>query len=257
MGLIVDGYDVANIGVQIREGLDGWKDGFGDASGTQTLPLRPGGKFTSASRQQNMRQVTIPLYVEGSTQSEAKSRLDELKFRLHNVPTTLELPDESREFTGRLSSLSTSGAQSDLSTVGYTIEASFQLPDPRLYETSTTSVDFSGGVTQTSLGTAIVHPTITVEEVSAPYTVTYKDSDGNVIASITLDTTLAAGEQRIIDMEDQTIEDGSGNNAISEKSGGEFFGLDPHDGVYGGPYPTLEIDSTATVAKAEYQKAYI
>lgn len=258
MGVLIDSFDIeSNLNAVVRDGVQGWKDGFSGSSPTAKLALREGVQELSKRRNIRERTITLPLFIEGSSESAVKSNLDELKFRLNAEDITVELPDENREFTAETTGVTTTGVQPDFATVAYNVDVVLRLTDPRLFSTSSTSIDFSGSATETTLGTARVWPVITVEEVTAPYTITYKDSGGNTVASITLDTTLGAGEQRIIDMDKFTIEDSGGTNQISEKSGGEFFALDPQDGSFGGPYPTLEIDSTATIAKADYNEAYI
>lgn len=257
MGILIDGYDIdSNLSIKARRGVGQWKDLTQARDQVVNLPMRDGGVDLTGRRDTEKRTITVPMILDGDSKSDAKSKLDEFKFRVSKETITVEFPDENREFDAKVKSLNVSTVEPDFASRSYEFEVEFLLEDPRLFDTSTTTVDFSGSATETPLGNVRVWPTITIEETTAPYTITYKDASGNTVASIAFGTGLGAGEQRIINMDKFTVEDSNGNNKISEMSGGDFFALDPRHGEWNGPYPTLEIDTSPTVADADYKKAW-
>lgn len=138
-------------------------------------------------------------------------------------------------------------------------------PDPTWYDVTGQLIGFSATASPIPLGTA---PSGGVVRIAAPSwsanvvdpVLSYLNAAGVTLQSLAMTGTLTAGTEYLeIDLDRSTITEyssGTGVNAISWISLGDFFALDPMDGdVLNSSYPQLKVTATSGTPSATWAGA--
>ncbi len=123
--------------------------------------------------------------------------------------------------------------------------------NPIAYDATNTTVSGASGVDVTcALGTWHSRPIFTIAGATNP-TLTYKNASGSSVATLSVSGT---GTLFVIDASAMTIT-ANGVRHDEYVSAGDFFALDPRDGVYGSTNPSVRT-SSGTLS-ATYPKAWL
>lgn len=254
-GLVVDGFDLGDIGLVVQSDLEGWRDSIGRVHQSRARPGRIGEARMTATARAEGRAITVVGYQKGEDRSTLLARRDELLWRLEGA-RELEVQfsdDLDRRFLARLNGkVRVEGIQPALASGTHRIEIPLYCEDPRAYETSETEVVVGSGDgdVDVPLGSAPVRPSIEVDVAS--FVLTYRDSSGTVLETLEVDG--ASATPVTVDMEAETITSSNGSE-LDNLVDGWFYSLDPHDGDYPtSTWPTLAVD--AGTAVASYRAAY-
>lgn len=113
------------------------------------------------------------------------------------------------------------------------VSLTFRAHDPLWYSTSTTSNSLTTSLTEQSIGTAPVRPVITFTGAPGGLTLTYANSAGTTVQTLTLAALTTSGAtQTVVDMANLTVIQtisGVATDAVSKITSGDFFALDPAD----------------------------
>jgi hypothetical protein len=113
------------------------------------------------------------------------------------------------------------------------VSLTFQALDPLWYATSATSNSVTTSLTEQALGTAPVRPVITFTGAPSGLTLTYADSTGTTVQTLTLaGLTTSGATATVVDMANLTVTQtisAVATDAISKITAGDFFALDPKD----------------------------
>ncbi len=142
------------------------------------------------------------------------------------------------------------------------VTLSVMCPDPTWYDVAGQLIAFTSTPSAIPLGTA---PSGGIVRIAAPSwsanvvnpVLTYLNAAGVTLQTLTMTGTLTAGTEYLeIDLDRCTITEyssGTGANAISWLSSGDFFGLDPMDGdVLNASYPQLKVTSASGTPSATW-----
>jgi hypothetical protein len=159
----------------------------------------------------------------------------------------------------------------DIGVVGGTaamrVSLSFKGHDPLWYSTSETSNAITTSFSAQALGTAPVWPVVTVTGNPSALTLTYADSAGATVQTLTLTGLVTSGAtSTVIDMNRHTVTQviaAVSANAIEYlDTATHFFALDPAHGDYSviasPAHPQLKYSATGSVSSVAcvYRKAY-
>lgn len=135
-------------------------------------------------------------------------------------------------------------------------------PDPTWYDVAGQLIGFNATASAIPLGTA---PSGGIVRIAAPSwsanvvdpVLSYLNAAGVTLQTLTMTGTLTAGTEYLeIDLDRCTITEyssGTGANAISWLTSGDFFGLDPMDGnVLNASYPQLKVTATSGTPSATW-----
>lgn len=190
-----------------------------------TIPGHEGSVATLLTPTVEARDLIFTAELGGTSASDYETKLDALKYGVYRQSVTV-LPGNhtDREIVGDVVAMPVTMPyfEMDLGRV----EIRIRCRDPFFHKTSATTVTASETVdVETPLGTHSSLPVITIESATDPV-VLYKNSSGTTLGTFTL----AGTGDFIVDCAAQTVSlDGTRNDALMVA--GDFFALDPHDGV--------------------------
>lgn len=256
-GLIVDGFDLSEIGFTLRSG-------YQDSRGTPRVEYPsvnvPGrGEVRTSNRADlGRRNLTIPGTVQAATFAQMHTWRDELAARLQpNVEHTFRtVDDETREFVGLVRKLAGDPVRPDQVIARTDVAISVALIEqPFIREVALTSNAFSAA-TAMDLGAMPVWPVVRINGAVTNPILVYRDDGGTEVARMEFTVTIGAGDWIEVDMEEKTIVDQASTSHPEYLTGGYFFQLDPGDGDYPtASWPTLE-ETNGASCTAEYHKLY-
>lgn len=186
----------------------------------------------------------------GSSPSDFESKLDTFKYALSSAALTLiggNPTSNTRQRTGTyVGPMKVEPyATMDAAKISFTVRCR----NPLSYDSTLTTVSGAAASAVTCvLGTAWSRPIISLATCSNP-TLTYANASGTTVATLSITAT----GTMVIDCSAMTLTV-NGASAPTAISLGDFFKLDPRDGVYGTSSPTIQ-SSTGSIS-ATYRKAY-
>lgn len=264
-GVTVNGTDLEDFGVVVREAA-GRRDAvqFGDSA--RRVPRSMGRLLPKRRGEAEPRRIDVQGYVDADSVAALRQNLRDLRALLtggfqRGDPLEVSFADDpTRIFYGRLNRLTPQSLPPTFTATRTRFRMQIVCDDPLKYDDSLSTVDFTAAETDVPLGSGPSAPVITITGSSTDPEIVYRDSDGNVVARFQLSVTLGSGEEAVINMRKHAVEDGFGNNKINDWwTSGDFFEMDgtAHGGGEGGPYPTLDLNGTASSAVAEYRKSWV
>jgi len=259
-GIIVNGYDLGQIGVTTESDLSGWRDSLTGVNRITTLPERAGAVALARPGEYEPRRIVVSVVQHASTLEQLKTWADELKARLSEAVLEVEFGDRAgRVFFAILDGgVSINGIPPALIQKAHRARFTLLCQDAQGYERDGTVVDFTAAKVECPQGTGVSVPLIRIAGPVTNPVVTYRDARGTSIQTLGLTATIAADQWRDIDCELHTIVDQAGANKISELTSGDFIAIDAHDSAgESGPYATLEVSPTPQLAQASYRRAWI
>ncbi len=246
--LKINSVDVASYGYTIWDLPDNW-DAPSQSYDEVTIPGQDGNIETTVEPVLAPRDFTITGSLAGASASAFESAFDTLKLALYGSTLTLIGGNQStRQRTGRFSSMTSSLYA--LMAAGR-VDIKVHCRNPLAYDTSTTTA--TGSVNTDiacALGTYKSRPVITLTGATNP-SLTYKNSGGSSVATLSITGTGTI----VIDCSLRTVTIG-GVRTDSALTGGDFFALNPQDGVYAtSTWPTVRSNSGSV--SIAYSKAYL
>jgi phage-related protein len=222
--LKIDGVDVADYGLAVSELRGNW-DGPQKSFDEVEIPGHEGPVATILTPTVAALDFVVVGIIQSSSPSQYESDLDALKFILYRAPVTLIAGNiTTRQRTGIV--LGTPVTMPFPSMAGGRIEIRVRCRDPFAYAATPTTVTGSANTdVEMPLGTHTSLPVITLTTATNPV-VTLKNSAGATIGGFTL----AGTGTFVIDCANQTVSLG-GTRDDSLMTAGDYFALDPHDGV--------------------------
>ena len=197
------------------------------------------------------RELSITTLLEASSVSDRRTKLDNIARDLSAGINEIKIQDDTARVLLARFIRYTVGAFAENPYGGQPyveVTLEFVADDPVWKDVSASSYALSSSDTETPLGSLPSYGVIELTGANSP-TITYKDQAGNTVSTLALSYTWASGETYRVDLALQTIDkvvSGVRTNAISVYSTGEFFALDPADGVAStSSWPTVAV-STGT-----------
>lgn len=254
----VDGWDLADAGVVVEQ-VRGHRDAVDQETPTVELPDAGRRLRVALQPQVQARTIRVDATVLGTDMAAALAAQDELEWRCQaNGLVTLGVADRTdREWRDvECESVEVDRVRPLIGQRGWRVGIVFRADDPKALETSDTVVDFAASATEAPTGTAMSEPVYRLEEVTDPVVI-YRDTGGTELARMEFTVTLGAGEWIDVNARELTIVDQGGTAHPEYLTGGRFIRLDPGAAdALAGPYGTLEVSPTPTVATATYRKAW-
>ncbi len=246
--LKINGTDVASYGYTVWDLPDNW-DAPSQSYDEVVIPGQDGTMETTVEPLLAPRDYIVKGSLDASSASNFESAFDTLKLALFNSSLALIGGNQStRQRTGRFASM-TSSLRALMS--GGQVDIKVHCRNPLAYETSATTA--TGSVSTDiacALGTYKSRPTITLTGATNP-SLTYKNSAGSSVATLSI----TGSGTIVIDCSARTVTIG-GVRTDSALTGGDFFALNPQDGVYAtSTWPTVR--SSSGSVSISYYKAWL
>jgi len=256
--------DLADFGYTV----DRWQDANSFPPREYTVGSRPGrigAALLSADPLYEPREVVVSGTVTADTFAAHVSAIEALKgWCARAVALKVSALDGTRVLACSLVGATTQAVGIPGKTPASTVSLTFRaVEDPLWYATTVTSNSLTTSFTEQALGTAPVRPVITFTGAPSGLTLTYADSAGTTVQTMTLAALETSGAtQTVVDMSALTVVQtisGVATNAISKITTGDFFALDPKDADTVTPtWPKLKYSATGSVSgvTCAYAKAY-
>lgn len=189
--------------------------------------------------------------IRGDDAEDMEDKLDDLKFAL--LAATLTIIGGNRETRERTGKWNRAPIRPFVEMNAATIEIGIRCHNPLAFETTPTTVTGSADEDKAcELGTYKVRPVITLTGATDP-TVTYKNSDGDTVETMEIDTG-GTPATVVIDMDEKTITI-DGDDSPAALTAGDFFALEPRDGDRAtSDWPTVRTSSGSL--SIVYRKAW-
>lgn len=257
--IFVNDFDLVSLGFHVSE-IRGARGGTRHTARTFELPGRAGKGLASGTPSIAPRVVVVDGVLKADTVADVVTNLHRLKGLVARGLLELRFSDDdTRILRARIQDVGAPPIPMQLIQTTVRVSLVFECLDPYWYDVSDTVQAFGASATDMLLGEAVSRPVIKVTGVATNPVVTYRDSGGTLVESMTFGAfTIAAGDFLTIDCDKLTITKSVSSvvtNAIDELTAGDFITLDPIDGDPGTPvWPTLEVSSGS--GEATYQKAW-
>ncbi len=246
--LKLNGVDVSTYGLTIKDLPDHW-DSPVRSIDEVAIPGQDGTTATSTEFTLEPRDFKIEGVLSAASASAFEDAIDTLKLALWSSSLTMIGGNrDTRYRTGVFAGMRTSlySLMQDA-----TVEITVRCRNPVAFSTSATTVTGSANTDiACALGTYRSRPVITLTTSTNP-SVTYKNSTGTAIHALSI-----TGSGTIIidcNLRTVTINGVPDDDALT---GGDFFALDPQNGVYAtSSWPTIR--SSSGSVSATYTKAYL
>lgn len=264
----IDGTDVETWGFEVV-GLQGHADGVELPRDYVPIPGSRGG-ILAAKAAVPPRTIVMDLLYPGSTVANRRSAFRDLEARCGEGLVELKFGDASAEYVeGRLVRAAkqpgVDGPWFTDSAADMIVQLEFLCPQPVYWSTSEFTINLSTTAADIALGTLPSAGTITVNADTNTVTdpvVTYADSGGTTVETMSFTDTIAVGDQIDIDLDNWRItktESGVEAAEYDLLTSGDFFFPDPADGVYTSTaWPTITLSATSGTVTGTYtyRKAY-
>lgn len=244
--LTVNGVDVTSFGLYLEELRGNW-DAPTETFDEAIIPGMDGTIATTLEPTVEPRDFVVVGNLTAANPSAFETAIDALKLALSSAPLLLIAGNQTaRQRTGVYTGMTT---VINPSAASARVEIRMRCRNPFAYATSTTTV--TGGASTdvvAAQGTYRAWPVITVTSATNP-TITYKNSAGATVHTLSI----TGSGTIVIDcaLKTVTVAGTRDDNALTT---GDFFALDPRDGVYGVSSPTVRTSSGSL--SATYRKAY-
>jgi hypothetical protein len=263
--LFLNGVDATTYGFELIEAPDLLSMGTHTYQ-TAAVVQRAGVLLGTARPAIEPRVLRLIGYINGSSLSNAVSKLDDLKAQVNTSPCSIRTAwDTTRQYWGVLVD-SPAGPNSSYWQTYLAVELEFLLFDPLAYSTSSSTVNFTTSAVAVPLGTAtskgnrVVEAKIRITGAATTPILTYKNSDGVTVSTMSFTGYSPLANDYIeINLSLGLVEkvvSGVRSNAMGALAPGwNFPAIDPQDGNYQlAAWPTLEVTSGS--GQLTYTKAY-
>lgn len=256
--LVVDGYDLSLIGFGLSSPMEDWRDGMFQQWEHIRIPGSINSALLNTDPKREVRPIILRGAQEGSTVSQLRDYLNQLKYRLYKGEMTVRFTDdETVQYFARMAGIlkvtGIAGPKGDLQQTAHVIEIPLESTDPRLYETTPQAINVTASDTDLPMGTAPVG--IEFEVSVGTFTITYKDHTGATVYTITI--TSAPSPPIFINMKNKSILNNLGNSVVSTMTGDFPWDANPLTEAdwLTSSWPTAAC--SAGTCTARYNKAYI
>lgn len=260
--LKVNGWDVANAGLELDNNGSGWRDAPEYSHQVANIPGRRAATVLTPEPAISPRRLVVTGTQKAATMAALRSARDLLKLNLE-APGLLEISfgdagTMDRVHYARLEALKVDPVAPAFTMPVQKVRIQLLCEDPREHDAAETVATFTGARVQCPVGTAPSYPRITLTGPVVNPVVTYRDADLVERLKMEFQVTLAAGEQLVVDCDRLRITDAAGvNRASTLKAAPDFVTLDPADAAgLAGPYPTLEVTPAPGAAEARYRRTW-
>lgn len=217
------------------------------------IPGREGATRTTSKPVVATKDFTATYRLIGSGEQDYEDKVDAVRGDLWGSTITFIVgSQEARQRTGLVTDVRVT---SDPDTQAGTIAIDVHCSDPIASATSaTTTTGSSATDVAMPLGRWLSRPVITIgSSPTSPLVLTYKSYGGTTLGTLTVSYG-GSPSSVVVDCEAQTITVG-GTRHDEDMTAGDFFALDPHDGVYAlSHWPTVRCSSGAL--SVVYTKRY-
>lgn len=273
-GPTVNGVDLRTLGF-VLTGAQGLPSGRTRDYVLASIAGRPGPSRSGRRGRPRERRVILQGYILGATREEAEDRRDAILWHLDgDDEKAIVFPHRpTRKLMAVLETPEVNTIAPAFTQRGLQVAIGLLASDPRLFETSTESVDLSGAAAALELGNAPIDLTITLANpggspVAGPLTLNLLASDDSLLAYLELGATgvsIPAGETLTVDMRRELIYLGTGADLADHHpdwlSDGDFWNPDAAAHADGptGPYPKAELQplGSGLTATALYAKTWL
>jgi hypothetical protein len=196
------------------------------------------------------RVVTLGGHVLSADDATARAAVDSIKALTSGLVRLRFADRTTQEYRGgRLLGLVAAPRAALLSNRAFDLTLAVQFLDPLRYTITPTTVTLSSTPAACALGTALTFPVVTVTGACTNPTITLKTSTGTTVGSLSITGSVGAGESLVIDCGAALVSlvaGGVSTPKLDWWTGGDFFALDPADGVYAtSAWPTLAITTAS------------
>lgn len=250
--LLIDGYDLSEIGFGLTSPMQDWRDGMWRQWEHVRIPGSIASALLNTEPESDVRPILLRGAQEADTVAELRSFLQLLKYRLYKNEITVRFTDdEAVQYRARMAGrVRVTGIKKDLDQNAHIIEIPMECIDPRLYEVAQQAI---GVTTDTALPQNSAPVGVEFEVSVGTFTITYKNSGGTVIKTITI--TGAASPPIFVNMLNKSILNSLGDSVITAMTGDFPWDVDIlNDGdLITSAWPTASC--SAGTCTARYNKA--
>lgn len=256
---------LGSIGVYVQR-VTGWRSAPAREYASAAIPGRQGvllsGDPTTGAR---TLEVVCSVVPSGASVSARETAEDQLKALAYRALVKLILDDDvntPRQIDGVCLACDVTTRAHPVDAVVSDATLRVLCPDPTWSDVTGQLIGFTSTASQIPLGTA---PSGGIVRIAAPSwsanvvdpVLTYLNAAGVTIETLSFTGTLTAGTEYLeIDLDRSTVTEyssGTGANAISWLSSGDFFALDPMDGdPLNSSYPQLKVSATSGTPSATW-----